>query len=216
MAKYKYILIDLDGTLTDSRPGIVNAVHYGLDKIGHPVPSEETLLKFIGPPLVDSFKNYCDLTGEPAQQALDAYREYYRETGLFENSVYDGIPEALQKMKDAGLKLALATSKPEEFSVRIMAKFGLDKYFDVMAGASLDVTRATKSKVITYALDKLGIKDPSEAIMVGDRYHDVEGAKINGLDCIGVTYGYGSAEELLEAGAIALAETPAALAAMLI
>ena len=212
MSRYKIVLIDLDGTLTDSSPGIFNAVRYGLNRIGHPIPPEETLIKFIGPPLIESFAVHCNLTGERAEQALDAYREYYREKGLFENAVYDGIPEALERLKGAGLMLALATSKPEEFSVRIMERFGLDKYFDTMAGASLDVTRATKQKVIEYALKLLKVSDPSEAIMVGDRHHDVEGAAVHGIRCIGVTYGYGSAEELLGAGAMCVAATPAEVA----
>ena len=216
MKKYKTVFIDLDGTLTDSRPGIVNSIRYGLTKMNLSVPDEDTLLKFIGPPLLESFATHCGLTGKIADEALEAYREYFREKGMFENSVYEGIPEALEKLKNAGFRLAVATSKPEEFSVKIISHFDLDKYFEIVAGASMDETRNTKPEVIAYALSRMGITDPKEVIMVGDRHHDAEGAAQNNIECIGVTYGYGSEEELLSAGVIALAKSPLHLADILL
>lgn len=203
---YKYILFDLDGTLTDPGLGITNAVMYALKKFNIEVPDRSELYKFIGPPLLESFEKYYGMTPEQRQMALQYYREYFKPYGLYENTVYDGVGEVLAALKVQGKKLILATSKPEPFAVEILRHFGLDKYFDFVAGATMDETRNKKADVIAYALENCGITDLSAAVMVGDREHDVLGAKQNGLDCVGVLFGYGDREELSAAGAAYIAE----------
>ena len=208
MKQYDAVFWDLDGTLTDSKPGIINSIKYALDKMGVPYPVEEELNMFIGPPLLESYEKYCGLRGDDGWKALYLYREYFNEKGAFENSVYPGIPEALSRLKASGKCLIIATSKPEDFARIIAEHFGLAGYFTYIAGASMDETRTEKVDVIRYAMEECGLKDPEKIIMVGDRKHDVLGAKALGMDCIGVLYGYGSEEELKEAGAAALVRTP--------
>ena len=205
---YKYILFDLDGTLTDPGLGITNAVMYALKKFDIEAPDRSELYKFIGPPLLQSFQQYYGMSEEESQLALQYYREYFEPYGLYENTVYDGIEEALAMLKAQGKKLILATSKPEPFAVEILRHFGLDQYFDFVAGATMDEKRVRKADVIAYALESCGITELSEAIMVGDREHDVLGAKEIGLKCIGVLYGYGDLEELENAGADYIAKNP--------
>lgn len=205
---YKYILFDLDGTLTDPGLGITNAVMYALKKFNIEVPDRSELYKFIGPPLLESFEKYYGMTPEQSQMALQYYREYFKPYGLYENTVYDGIEEMLMALKSQGKMLILATSKPEPFAVEILRHFGLDKYFDFVAGATMDEKRVRKADVIAYALESCGITELSETIMIGDREHDALGAKEVGLQCIGVLYGYGDLEELEKAGANYIAKTP--------
>ena len=205
--QYKTILFDLDGTLTDSAPGILNSVRYGCRKLGLPVPDDATLRRFLGPPLIDSFRNLCGLSAADADRAVAAFREYFPTKGIFENEVYPGIPAMLADLHARGCQLVLATSKPEEYARRIMAHFDLEPYFTAICGATLDETRTDKAEVIAYALATAGITDKAGVVMVGDREHDVLGAKKNGLPCIGAVYGYGTAEELTAAGAAVLAET---------
>lgn len=207
MKEYQYILFDLDGTLTNSFPGITNSVKYALKKSGYEIPDDNELRKFVGPPLHYSFTVFCGMSDEEAQQAIKYYRELYTMTGIYESEVYDGIEETLKALKDAGKDLLVATSKPEHYAGKIVEHFGLMKYFDFVAGASLDKSRAEKEQVIAYALDAYGIKDKSKVLMVGDRKHDIEGAKINGLDSMGVLFGFGDREELEAAGAEYIAET---------
>lgn len=211
MKNYKYILFDLDGTITDSALGITNSVKYALNKLNSPIPSYDTLCKFIGPPLLDGFRDICGFEREKAQTAVKYYREYYETTGLFENAVYDGIPELLKALKESGKSVILATSKPEKFARLILEHFNLMQYFDFAAGASMDETRNNKDAVIAYALKECNIKDKSLAVMVGDRHHDVDGAKVNGISSIGVLYGFGNREELETAGADYIAEDVNAL-----
>ncbi|MEE1239661.1 MAG: HAD family hydrolase [Acutalibacteraceae bacterium] len=201
MKNYKYILFDLDGTITDSALGITNSVKYALNKLNAPVPPYETLCKFIGPPLLDGFRDFCGFDSEKAQKAVSFYREYYETTGLFENAVYDGIPELLKALNDNGKSVILATSKPEKFARLILEHFNLSQYFGFAAGASMDETRNNKDAVIDYALKECNIKDKALAVMVGDRHHDIDGAKRNGISCVGVLYGFGNREELETAGA---------------
>ena len=201
------IFFDLDGTLTDSGPGIVASVAYALRKLGVEPPEPEQLRPFIGPPLLWSFSHFYGFDEEKSKEAVRLYREYFTAGGMFENSVYPGIPEALERLRAAGFRLAVATSKPELFSRQIISHFGLDKYFEAVCGAAMDESRTEKADVIRYALDTLGVA-PEESLMVGDREHDVLGAKAVGLPCLGVLWGYGSREELTNAGASALAETP--------
>ena len=216
--KYRWttVLVDLDGTLTDPGEGITNSVAHALRRFGLPVPPRPQLYKFIGPPLADSFQQYYGLSSEQARQGIAFYREYFRDRGIFENTVYQGIPALLAALKDAGCTVVMATSKPELFAQRIADHFGLTQYFDCIAGASMDETRVRKADVIEYALDRIGLQDRDAAVMVGDREHDVLGARQAGLRTIGVLYGYGSRAELEQAGAAAIAADVPSLRALLL
>lgn len=207
--KISTVLFDLDGTLTDSGPGIMNSVSYALKKAGEPVPEMDELRKFIGPPLKDQFIEHCGISEEQAKEMVELYREYFSVTGIFENSVYDGVEEMLESLKTAGIKIAMATSKPEKFARIIAEHFDFAKYFDVIGGACMDETRTDKQEVIRYVLDQCEEKDHGKIVMVGDRSYDVIGGHAEGLKVIGVLYGYGGLEELSQAGADALALTPA-------
>ena len=203
---YNTVLFDLDGTLTDPGMGITNSVAYALKKYGIEVQDKKELYKFIGPPLYESFMKYYGFSKEEAETAVDYFREYFRDTGIFENKVYDGIPNLLNELEASGIKIILATSKPEEFAKRILAHFNLDKYFDFVAGATMDSSRVKKGDVIAYALKESGCS-AENAVMIGDKMHDILGAKENGLASIGVLFGYGSKEELENAEADYIAET---------
>lgn len=204
---YDIVLFDLDGTLTDPGEGITNSVAYALNKFGIEVIDKTTLYNFIGPPLIDSFVKYYDMSYEDALLAVDYYREYFGVTGIFENRVFDGIPELLDTIKKSGRKIALATSKPEQYATRILDYFYLSQYFDFIGGATMDETRSKKADVIDYTLKQLNVTDKSNVVMVGDRHHDIDGANQNDLDSIGVLFGYGDRQELETAGATYIAET---------
>ena len=210
--KYKYYLFDLDGTLTDPGIGITNSVMYALEKFGIHVSDRETLYPFIGPPLADSFSKYFGFDEEQALQAVEYYREYFREDGIFENAVYEGIPEMLGELKSRGAKVALATSKPYEFSVRILDHFDLHQYFDFIGAATMDGRISRKADVIRHLLDSLGGIDKSSVLMVGDRDQDIEGAKANDLQSAGVLWGYESRDELTDAGADFIVSSPSDIA----
>lgn len=199
-------MFDLDGTLTNPAEGITNSVAYALDKFGITVEDKRELYKFIGPPLVEAFAEYYGFSKEDSEKATAFYRETFRVKGLFENEVYDGVRELLETLKKQGKRLYIATSKPEEFTLKILKHFDLLKYFDFVAAATFDSTRNTKDKVIAYALEKLSIDDKSKVVMVGDRHHDIDGAKVNGIDSIGVLYGFGNEKELTDAGATYIAQ----------
>ena len=203
---YETVLFDLDGTLTDPGLGITNSVMYALKKFNIEVEDRASLYKFIGPPLRESYAKYYHLSDEEITRAVAYYREYFSVKGIYENELYEGIAEMLEQIKDSGRKVVLATSKPEEFAAEILRYFHIDHYFDFVAGSTMDGTRVRKADVIAYALESHGITDLSLAVMVGDREHDILGAKEVGLDSIGVLYGYGSREELQSAGATYLAE----------
>lgn len=203
---YQYILFDLDGTLTDPGIGITNSVMYALKKFQIEVEDRTTLYKFIGPPLKASFEKYYGFSKEESELALQYYREYFKPKGLYENQVYKGVRELLTELKSRNKTLILATSKPEEFAIEILKHFDLYPYFDFVAGATMDSSRVKKVDVILYALQSYGVSDLSSAIMIGDREHDILGAKQVGLDSIGVLYGYGDYEELKGAGATYIAE----------
>ena len=211
---YKNVLFDLDGTLTDPAEGITNALMHAQRRLGMAVSPREELYVFIGPPLIETFMSEWGLTRAEADQALLYYREHFSVKGLFENVPYPGIGACLAELKAAGLRLFVATSKPEPLSLRILEHFDLLQYFEAVAGSTMDEKRTKKGEVIAYALKTFQL-DPAETIMVGDRKHDVEGARENGLPCVGVLYGYGSREELAAAGAAALAEDLSALASLL-
>ncbi|MCD7796917.1 MAG: HAD-IA family hydrolase [Clostridiales bacterium] len=187
---------DLDGTLTDSSPGIINSIIYALNKYGIAVENTDTLKPFLGPPLHESFKNFYDFDEEKAMQATHFYREYFSDKGIFENELYDGTVELLKLLKENGKALILATSKPQKFTDAIMFHFDITKYFDVIAGSNLDGTRSKKAEVIEYALTQSKTADLSKCVMIGDRKEDIIGAKKAGIDSIGVLYGYGDYDEL--------------------
>lgn len=201
------IFFDLDGTLTDPKPGITRSIRYALQKLDHPlIPSEDELTWCIGPPLRSSFVKM--LGEDAADRAVALYRERFSDIGLYENRVYDGIAEVLAKLKDSGHLLFVATSKAHVYADRIIDHFELRKYFGHVFGAELDGTRSDKSHLLEYAL-KQTATDPAKSLMIGDRSHDMVGAGKNGISGIGVLYGYGSREELSGAGARHLCATPA-------
>ena len=178
---------------------------YALKKFNIEVPDRTALYKFIGPPLKGSFEEFYHFTPDQSEQAVSYYREYFRKQGMLENVVYDGIPEMLDHLKASGRKLIVATSKPEAFTLEILRHFRLYDYFDFIAGATMDDTRNKKADIIRYALESCGITNKVSAIMIGDRKHDIIGAKENGLDSIGVLFGYGDRKELTDAGATFIA-----------
>lgn len=191
---YKYIFLDLDGTLTDPYLGITNSVKYALKKFNIDATNEE-LKCFIGPPLVDSFMEFYHFSLDDAILAKQYYREVFSTRGLFENEIYPNTINVLEKLKDLGCTLVLATSKPEKFSVEILKHFNIFDFFTFCACATLDESRSKKVQIIKYAIDNLNIKNMDEILMVGDRFHDCVGAHENGIKCCYVTYGYGSVDE---------------------
>ena len=205
---FDYVFFDLDGTLTDPALGITNSFIHALKFYGIPIPSYEELCKLIGPPLPYSFETTFGFPHDKAMEAVAKYREYFSTKGLFENKVYDGIPELLQALKEKGKHLVVATSKPEEYSIKIIEHFNLAKYFDFVCGSNMDESRSKKDEVIAYAMERCGLGegDKTRIIMIGDRFHDIEGAKKNNLKSCGVLFGYGSREELQNAGADYIAE----------
>ena len=190
---YKAILFDLDGTLTDSGEGITKSVQYALEKVGKPEPDLQKLRIFVGPPLLEQFQEYAGIDEETARKAVEIYRERYAPVGIYENELYPGIPEMLSGLKQRGYKLAIASSKPENF-VKIVAEyFHIDSYFDEMVGSEPEGRRTNKTEVIEETLKRLGFSEHrDQVIMVGDKEHDVFGARRAGLECIAVSYGYGT------------------------
>ena len=207
--KKNTILFDLDGTLTDPMVGITKSVQYALKKYGIIEEDLWNLTKFIGPPLSQSFRNFYGFSEEESHRAVEYYREYFAPTGKFENVVYDGIPEMLAALKEAGFVLAVATSKPEVFAKEILEHFNLNRYFDFIGGALLH-GRTDKAEVVSYVLENLKA-DKETTVMIGDREHDILGAAKNGLNSIGVLYGYGDKPEHEAAGADYIVETVAEL-----
>ena len=205
---FTHIFFDLDGTLTDPAQGITNSFIHALKYFGREIPSYEELCNLIGPPLPYSFETILGFPKEKVMEAVTKYRQYFATKGLYENSVYPGIPELLQTLKANGKHLVVATSKPEEYSIKIIEHFGLSKYFDYVCGSLMDESRSKKSEVISYALQRCGLNesDKERVLMVGDRHHDIEGAQQNGLKSCGVLFGYGSRTELEDAGADYIAE----------
>lgn len=209
--EYKYLLFDLDGTLTDPKEGITNCVKHGLKAVGITETDEKLLLSFIGPPLEESFAVNYNLTPEETTLALNTFRERFQTIGLFENSVFDGIVDMLATIKSTHpeKKIALATSKPKVFAIRILEKYGLLEYFDILDGSNLDGTKTHKHEVIESVLHQLNIteEDKPYILMIGDRKHDVEGSAHFGIDCLGVTFGYAEDGELEKAGAKYIVDT---------
>jgi len=205
---YKYILFDLDGTLTDSKVGIAKSIKYALAKYNIEVENLESLESFVGPPLMESFKEHYSFNDEKSREALEYYREYFSKKGIFENEVYPEIQSLLEKLKMKGKILIVATSKPTIYAEKILKYFNLEGYFDFIVGSNLDGTRSSKSEVISYIISELNIKDLGKVVMIGDRKHDVIGGTKNHIHTIAVTYGYGSYEELKEAKPTYFANTP--------
>lgn len=209
------VLFDLDGTLTDPKAGITRCIRYALETLGHPVPDENTLLWCIGPPLRESFKRLLNSTSdELVSEALRLYRERFNQKGKFENHVYPYIPHTLESLKTSGAKLFIATSKPTVFAEQIAVHFDLAQYFKGIYGSELSGERSDKKDLIAHIIRSERL-DPSTTLMVGDRYHDMVGAKHNTIKAIGVTYGYGSPDELRQAGADAIVDSPAELSTIL-
>lgn len=201
----KTILFDLDGTLTDSGEGIINCVIYALEHFGLPIPPRDSLRYFVGPPLHESFIKQ-GIPAHLAEEAVAVYRERYIPIGKFENTPYDGIRELLEALKNQGHTLYVATSKPEQMSIDILEHFDLARYFDRICGASMDTSRSNKEAVIAYLLEQNGRDE--NTVMVGDTKFDVIGAKFHGIPCIGISWGYGTVSELVDAGALAVVHTP--------
>lgn len=208
----KTILFDLDGTLTDSGEGIINCAILGLQHFGLPIPPREAMGVFVGPPLDKTFIQF-GVPEDRAQEAIDVFRSRYIVEGKFENFPYPGIRESLATLKEQGHRLFVATSKPEVTALEVLEHFDLSGYFEVICGATLDGTRSHKSDVIAYLLDKIGT--PENMLMVGDTKFDVLGAAEHGIPTIGVAWGYGSVEEMVQAGAKAIAHTVEELVALI-
>lgn len=215
MKNKKYILFDLDGTLTDPYEGITKSAQYGLEKVGI-IEDQENLKKIIGPPLKDAFMELYGLSQSDAETAIKYYRIRYADVGFKENFLYDGIEDCLKSLKKAGKVIILATSKPDESALKILELFGISQYFAFLSASTLDGDRNTKGKVIEYAIKSMCIKDISEAIMIGDRLYDIKGAKEFGMDSIGVLYGYGSLKELQQCEPTFLCESVTELKRLLL
>ena len=199
--KYKYILFDLDGTLTDPKVGITKSVSYALDKMGLPDVDPNSLTKFIGPPLQESFVKFYGFGEEEAKNCISYYREYFRGTGIYENEIYEGIESLLKSLKEKGYILAVATSKSTVFAEKVLEHFKIRQYFTRVVGSELDGTRSKKAEIIQSVLDELEVLDKKQVIMIGDREHDIIGANTIGIDSLGVKYGYAEGDELRKAGA---------------
>jgi len=213
--RWDYLFFDLDGTLTDPAEGICGCIRYALEKDGRPVGPLESYFPWIGPPLEYSFSEFAGAAGEDVPRLVSYYRERFSTVGLFENKVYPGIPEMLAALKAAGAHMAIATGKPTVFTERILEHFGLRQYFDCVFGITLGIAPESKAEVIRRGMEHMGVSDLSRCVMIGDRKHDVQGAKERGIECIGVLYGYGGCEELESAGAEHIVETVSALQRLL-
>jgi len=205
--RWRAVLFDLDGTLTDPKLGITRSIQYALRKRGITPPDADELEPFIGPPLAQSFRERLGFDEGEARRAVDDYREYFSQAGLYENEVYAGIPELLRDLRASELRVCLATSKPMVFAERILEHFDLAKHFDLVVGSHLDGTHVEKAEIVATALAGVSGILPERVVMVGDRMHDVHGARANGIDAIAVTWGYGSHEELRAAEPTSLAES---------
>jgi len=209
------LMFDLDGTLTDPRPGIVGCIRFALDQLGSPCPGDDVLAGFIGPPLRATFATLLETTDTSrVEAAMDLYRQRFACSGLYENQVYTGVPRMLEQAREMAMAMFVVTSKPAVYAERIVQHFGLDHHFGKVYGAELDGRREDKAELVAHLLASEGI-DAEAAVMVGDRAADVRSAKANGVRSIGVLWGYGSEQELLDAGADVLCETPSELTALL-
>ena len=207
MKSYDIIAFDLDGTLTNPERGLISSYKYAFHKMGIPIEPDEKLRRFIGPPLYDEWQACYGLTPEEAAETVKYFREFFSVYGWWDNELYPGIREMLAGLKEAGKKIVLSTSKPEVFAKKILELFDIAQYFDVIGAATLDHSREKKSEVLSYALSEAGATDLSRCILVGDRMFDAEGARICGIDSLGVLYGHGTRAELEGEQFVALAES---------
>ncbi len=210
----KNLLFDLDGTIIEPEEGIINSILFALNEMGIEEPNKDKLKAFIGPPLIDSFLTYYDLNLDQANLAVEHYRLFFSKQGIHQNNLYDGIEDSLQYFKKQNYRLFIATSKPTIFAEKILANYQLTGYFDGVIGSNLDNTRKDKAEIIQFVLSKFGLR-PNESLMIGDRKYDIEGAKKNHLESVGVTYGHGSIEELKAAGTNYLVANPLALKSLI-
>jgi len=211
----KTIFFDLDGTISDSSPGIIKSAQYALESFGITVEDTEEFRKFIGPPLRHTLKEFSNFDDEKVEEVVEKFRERYLPVGIYENTMYAGIDTMLQSLCDSGKTLIIATSKPHIQAQTVLSHFNLDKYFTFVSGAEMDGTRSSKTEVIRHALEQCNINDISTCIMIGDRKHDIIGAKSVGMKSIGVLYGYGNYDELYEAGADYIVKDVSELTALL-
>ncbi|MCX6182283.1 MAG: HAD hydrolase-like protein [Bacteroidetes bacterium] len=203
----KIVLFDLDGTITDSSEGIVNSIKHALSRLGFPDEPAEKIQTYIGPALHETFKKHYEI--EDTAGAVAIYREYYSTKGIFENKLYEGIDEVLEMLKYQGYTLALATGKPTYYAEIILKHFEIDHYFSAVVGSNMDGSRSDKQEIIAEVFKQLKYNpEVHEATMIGDRYHDVHGAKQHNIPCIGVSYGYSEGDELIEAGAVQVIDHP--------
>ncbi|MBM7660949.1 phosphoglycolate phosphatase [Bacillus mesophilus] len=197
--KYKVILFDLDGTISDPKVGITKSVQFALSKMGIEENNLDILECFIGPPLQVSFKDYYSFNPNETLTAIEYYRDRFKLTGMYENTLYEGIPTLLEDLRKQGYKLVIATSKPTVFSEEIVRYFNLEHFFDLNVGSNLDGTRSSKAEIIQYIVERFNNYSLKDFIMIGDRKYDIIGANTIGIDSIGVTYGYGAEKELQDA-----------------
>ena len=212
---YTHILFDLDGTLTDSSPGIVRSIQHALVKMGLEEKDEDKLRSFVGPGLKYTFRRNYFYEEEDVEQAVKFYRSYFSTKGIFENELYEGAVDLLKSLHDDGIKIALATAKPTYFANIILKHFEIRDYFDVVVGSHLNGNRTDKREIIAEVMDQLGLPEVKQCLMVGDREYDIMGAKHHGIKTVGVNYGYGSPKELLDAGADHLIDSPSELLTIL-
>ncbi len=213
--RFKNILFDLDGTLTDSAEGITKSVAYALKELKNMVIEPERLRPFVGPPFVDSYRKMFGFNDDEISEAIRISRIYFTSKGMYENTVYEGVHELLKTLNASGAKLHIATSKPQVFAKQILDYFELSDYFVTICGSNLDGTRTKKEEVIEHVLEQIPSYCAVDTVMIGDRHHDIEGAKAHGLTSVGVLYGYGDKKELSEAGADYIVSTPSELVALL-
>lgn len=211
MIKYKYVLFDLDGTVSESAGGIRKSLEYAITSLKKPLPNLDDYTLYIGPPLIDTFKNICGFSDEDCQSGMVLYRDFYNEKGKYINKLYSGIENVLKILKANGVKTAVCSSKYEKFAEEIISILGVSNYFDVVCGSSFDGSRKDKKDLIPYAVESLGgdfLKDRDKTVMLGDTYFDARGARLCGVDFVGVEYGYGSKKQMEDEGAEVFAKTP--------
>ncbi len=206
MIKYNAVLLDFDGTIADTGEGIFSSVRYAIEAMGFDPLPEDIIHTFIGPPVFSSFKRALNLSDEDSAKAVEKYRERYVESGIYQLEFYDGIQQLMEDMKKSGIKLAIASSKPENFIIKILDFLEMDNFFDYISSPESDKAPENKTSLVERAISHLGV-EKSRAIMIGDRYFDIDGAKGAGIDSIGVTFGFGSKDELQNAGATYIAES---------
>lgn len=199
------IFFDLDGTLSNSFEGISGGILYALERLNVPAPPRDSLKSFLGPPLLDEFKRRFDMDDDTSREAVRLYREYYPQKGIYEQYPIEGAEELLKTLRRQGIKVCLATSKPQQYAEKVLKIFGFENYFDGVVGATFDGSISAKADVIALALRKTGAL-PENSLMVGDRFYDVEGAHACGVRCVGVLCGFGSRAEFEDCGADFIAE----------